>query len=264
MFNRTPEQTPLEAARAEVRRLAELELKLFTDLAPKRETVASIEQNAGEQLLDGADVAETAATLTRAQAELALMNRAIEAAHHRRIEAIRACYRAEAAGLRQQAADKRAELAAIEKRTGPLLAKLSEVEGVTFTPAILDAQLSPQSDAVAVTYLRPKSTILREEITATEDRAAELDKRDPLQFEHGGHAVAATLAELVSKSLEDPFRATPALPEIAEWVADIERKIEKNYSVSPRKYSLQWSGGKVDRNSSTVTVGHRNDMHTAA
>lgn len=254
--------TTKEQARAEVARLAETELKMFTELTGQRAEAEAITARAAETVLDGADLSDAIGQAARAKAAIELHERAIEAARRRRLDAIRAAYRTEAAELRQQAVPKRAEAEAIDRKTAPLLAKLAEIEGVPYTAAVLSAERdykAPLGDIRPICHV-PRSAALRAEAADLEKRAAEIEHRDPLTFQHAGQATGATLAELAAAVLKEPMAAGAPLSDVARWYNDVTA--QRGDAREPGRYELHWRGGKVDRQSS-ILRGAQNRVYVA-
>lgn len=157
--------------------------------------LADAEATVGDEILDGNDGAIR--ELIELRVRVDGLTAALEALERRRATAVIDRKRAEAAELREQAASKRRALAELEDKTGKLLAKLSELENVSFDACVLNSQrvgvwsaplageglgpapLAPwrgpdevQRDPVTGRYAVPRSRILRDEIAALEAQAA--------------------------------------------------------------------------------------------
>lgn len=183
-------------ADAEIKRLAEREQALVAERQARAQEIAELEQQIGEDYLDGNGEAGLA-DLTRHRVQVEAINRAIVAARDRRLEATRAKVRAQADALRKQADDKRGELARLQSETSDLLDRLSELEEIRYTASILTAQRCgdwyslpnfrrPEEwegppdlagDPSNARYQTPRSRRLRTEIEALVAEAAKVEEQ---------------------------------------------------------------------------------------
>ena len=141
MFNNIQTQTPTEAAKTELLRLFQIERDLTEKRRQKILDLDAIRHSVAEELVDGtAGIEDAAARVARRQTEVAAAEEAIAIVRQRRLKAIQERYKTEAGELRAIAARCRQEAADILKRCEPLLRKLSDLQGLTYTSSILLAQ----------------------------------------------------------------------------------------------------------------------------
>jgi hypothetical protein len=248
MFGRN-EQGPVEAAKAEILRLAQVEIELFQDRTNKTAQLAEGERTAGDAYLDGAGN-EAIAALTQLKTAIEVLERGIDAAHARRAEAITRKFRLEAQEFQRQAREKQGELDELESQSGKLLKKLGELENVPYTSSILLAEPSGAG------YWVPRSQVLRTEIQDLEQRAKALDGKEvprsglvDIEVTDTRQLIAGTLAEEV---------VTPSVQEIVAWAQEVEETAQKTTN-SPvgnrrRRTRLLWRNGAIDRAQSTMLV----------
>lgn len=282
MFAGKPKEQPLsptETAKNEVVRLFQIERDLTAKRREKLAAVEAIQQNVGETIVDGGNIADAAARTIHAQAEVRAVEQAIGRARQRRLEAIRKRYEVEAGELRAAARAKRSEAADILRRAEPLLKKLSELQGVPYTSAILLAERvgdwaphiflstpKPLEDCnpfeaqyepgiAGPTFAIPRSLALRDEARALEKQAGELESREV--HAHGSIA-RANLEELLgTEELQSPEIFAPAVSAIEDWIEAIERRVQKerpSLVMYNRQYCLKWRGGEIDFDDSSLSL----------
>ena len=261
---KTPASTPSEQAAAEIERFATREIELFAQREVKLTDLVQAERQAGEAYLDG-DPKASVGRAVRLKAETEALGRALDACHVRRLTAVEKQLAAKVAGLRQQAAGKRSELATLESKTARLLAQLGELEGgIPYSRAILSAEPSPDGG-----YHTPRSATLRSEAEGFDKQAAELESRGI--EDHGSIDCEGTVKDLIQAVLREG-RAVPTVQAIQEWVAAV-REAARTRGAGPlldsppvelrllpsgpavtvgRRFRLVWRKGAIDRERSNM------------
>ena len=133
-------QSPVTAAKDAVAKLFASERDLE---AQRQETIArldAMESNAGAALAGGGSVDAAAQQIELGNTAVRLLQAAIRVNRALRVDAVLAMYDADAASLRAAAEGKRTAAADILKKCEPALAKLSQLEGITFDHSIALAQ----------------------------------------------------------------------------------------------------------------------------
>lgn len=135
---------PLKAARLELARVTERKKSLELRRQEKVLELAKAEQDSGVELLDAEDDSKALGRLggliARLRAELHVLESAINLGESKLAAADKTVKLAEIADLRLQATTKRKHVEQLKEATAPLLAKLSEIENVSFSRAILLGQ----------------------------------------------------------------------------------------------------------------------------
>ena len=262
---------PIEAARAEVRRLLEVEL----DLAAKRDAAAAslpdLETTVGDAVLDGGDAVEIAARIAGARAEVEVLDRTITAARERRVAAITAVFEAEADELRRQAAAKRAEADARRGKTALLLLQLEAHEGVAYAPVQPDQAAFMDPTGLAgggapslgvITRRIPRTEFLLIEAQLLEDQARA--QRDVTRH---GYLEADSVDELTAGTTSDPMHVGPTIASTREWAASGVAKVEADIARAeargglearawgkgqPIRFVLYWGQGVINVGSSRI------------
>jgi hypothetical protein len=265
----------LEAERAAHLRVS----KLMTEYRAIEERATAALEAGGN-----ADIGELTASLSQLRIEADLVRSAIAGLRKRRAEAIPLAYQARAVELRAQASERRREADRIYSQAEKHLAKLSELMGVTYTRAILNAQpvgqwelpihaligpagvlpLEDRTPAEMVsgvsargsgTYAPTRSRKLVEESMSLEAQAHQFEN---FAVSNGGDAEGATLEELIESACSDPLRIQPAIADIEKWVTDVDRVLVREAAVlqeRPRRYRLRWSDGTISEADSCIEVG---------
>ena len=105
----------------------------------------AIRHGVAQEVVDGTTgIEDAAARVAQRHAEVAAAEEAIAIVRQRRVKAIQERYKAEAGEMRAIAARCRQEAVDILKRCEPLLRKLSDLQGLTYSFSILLAQRNSQ------------------------------------------------------------------------------------------------------------------------
>lgn len=263
---------PIEAARAEVRRLLEVELEWSAKRDAGAVGLAEIEASAGEAVLDGATVGDAAGDVAAARAEIDTIDRTVAAARARRHDAIRAVFAAEADELRGQATAKREEAATREGKTAWLLLALEGHEGVAYAPVQPDRPTrldGLQGGALSiVTIPIPITEGLIREATNLEQQARQVEARPATR--HG--AATGTLEEVLATAMSEPMVIGPTSTAIRPWAAAIEATVRAEHERlltlvngdarareqglgKPMHFAISWAAGELDPRSSRGWAG---------
>lgn len=278
MFQKSDEQGPVELARQEIKRPFALE----KDLTEKRRRkLADLDVGASaavDAVLDGASIEAIAQRAIAVQTESRVLTQAIEVCRQRRRAAIKSRYEIEASELRKESAAKTAEADSILRKAAPLLAKLSELENVSYDSSILNAQRigswsgslitgAPLSECnpfegrpdIDASYAVPQSLALCREASQLETRAGQLAAREVAV---DGSIVKSSVQEILgSDEFQNSESVTPAVYAVEVWAASCSSKIAKRSdlaAIRQRQYKLQWADGVIDPESSNVTVMTQN------
>ena len=235
---------------SELEKLTNKTIQLLSERRQKTEQLEAAEKGACNEFLNFGKM--KAGKTLKLMAELRVIDAALTAGEERRVDAIRRAAADEAGKLLAQAEVKRRELSALENKTGKLLADLSKLEGVAYTPAILEAQ--PKGDVFTGAYI-PNSARLRNEISALESRARETDRHIPASG--SVDVTVSTPDEFLSAVLQ--YRAEiPTLNEILSWHEDCEAQARKRQQTGfgnlERRYRLFWRNRKIDTENSSIFV----------
>jgi hypothetical protein len=132
---------PLESAKKELARITARKASLEAQRQAKALELAAVERDSGIELLDSEDdvkaLGRLAGVVARLRAESRVLDSAIALAESKLVVADRTVRVAEIADIRSQAATKRKHVDQLREATAPLLLKLSEIEAVKFSRAIL-------------------------------------------------------------------------------------------------------------------------------
>jgi len=269
---------PIEAARQEIVRLFQMERDLTDRRREKLAAITAVSQNAAQAILDGAGIEQAAGRTIQLEEEVRAIEQAIALARQQRVGAIRKRHEIEARELRASAQAKRAEADAILHRCEPHLRKLSEIQGVQYTPAILLAErighwlpdiinAKPAEDCNPQEMSRdldggfavPKFLALRDEARLLDQRATQVETREI----HQDYAIAKpTVQELLAaEEFQNPETLTPAVYKVEQWALALENRILRDRpglawseGHSPqRRYRLAWKAGEIDQYHSTLT-----------
>ncbi len=264
---------PIAEARAHVERLHSAEQELSRLLLSLREDLVTAEGTAGDATLEAAlagtgSVKAATSRVTTLQAEIVATGRAIELARQRRIEAIPAVWRAEAAPLRERAAVLREQADEREVKTREMLRELEEYEGCSYVPKPPDR---PSLDgglvggAPQIVYITvPKTEMLRREAAGLEYQAETIQAQTVAL---SGYVSASSREELLAQlEARGPMQIVPAMHDLLEWlepaleaVREHRRKAQAQADVhpafraeSPIPASVYWTEGKLDTRRSYV------------
>lgn len=248
------EQPSVEQARATVGQYRDAELALIERRAAIERELETARQDAADAMLaaiiDGRD-APASARVAALRDELAAIASAADQARRRRVEAIGAAWRAEAAALREQAATLRQEIEARQARTDELLAALEAHEGVRYVPYRPDGRGAVGSPLVIVV---PATDGKRRELADLERRAEELEAR---RVPDRGHVTAETRDALIAALRGwEAFALAPALEDALAWfdtaAASWTRRTPQG-EPAPFTAELVWTDGRVDPARSRLT-----------
>lgn len=140
--------SPVEAAKAEVNRLFELERSLTEKRSAKAAEIQAVQQDAAQSASDEASIEQLATRAIRAQFELRATEQSIELTRQRRLAAIRDRFKVEAEALRSQAAELRSQADGIRKKCLPLWLSCARLR--TFPSGRCSSGQSPQRTRLAI------------------------------------------------------------------------------------------------------------------
>jgi len=203
----------VEAARAEVNRLHDVELQWSDRLAAAKVKLAEAEATAGGDALAGADVSKLGGRLANVKGEIATCEAAISEARQRRRAAISAVYAAEGAALRPLAEHLRTEAQEHGKRAEQLLGALQAHEECAYAPvAVMMAGVLPADGKVLPL---PKSARMFSEAEALDASARQ---REGQAVQVAGQLVAVGIDELLAQvRAVDAMIIGPALASVEDW-----------------------------------------------
>lgn len=233
-------KTPLELAR--------LELEAFQKRAAKLEALHRAEAAAGaDALISGGDaaIAQAADTITKAAAEVRVIEAGIRGLREQRAAALASDLRRHAETLRKQAEEKRQQQADLVARGRKLLDEVGRIEGVTF-------------ESLPPTAGLPRSLALVEEAATAEREAARIETEG---LPAAGEARAETLADLLAAvTAQGDHVLYPELGAIEDWARGCEatlKRIEPTLMNAPRTYRLAWRNAAIDTGTSSLWVAQR-------
>lgn len=261
-----------KSAASELEKLATSERELLRKWNLKRaEAAAARLQFTSELLNKNVDVewSDTAGSrrIDALDREAALLGSVLDGIPERRRAALARSLEENAAALRAESAAKRAAAQKIDRETVRLLAKLSEIEGVRYTRAILLAErvgdwqqsvtgrplsrCSPFESEPDITsaFALPNSEKLLREAEDIERQASQLQQREVRQH---GRVEGATLDEIMNAITSQTSCVTPSLRAVQEWAEQCDRKAEQRGLHGNRVYILEWTEGRVDAAQSSV------------
>ncbi len=269
MINRKEQPlAPVAAAKAEVARLFVIEGDLTKQRRQSLALVADLERSAGASVMDGGSIRDAAGGILQAQAEARVVERAIDVARRQRQDAIRRSWDIEANEHRATSQKLRKEASEILEQCRPHLAKLAQLQGVTYDASILLAQRNdgwhdslstgtPLAECnpfeawadIGAAFLVPRSRALLSEAKDLEQKAAALGEREI----HSSYVLNKPTVEAVlnSDEFQNPEALTPAAFVIEKWAAAVEAKIEREHPELLSKGDRAVSGGVL----SGFTVG---------
>ena len=280
MFNNIQTPTPTEAAKTEVLRLFQIECDLTEKRRQKIADLAAIRHGAAQEVVDGTTgLEDAAARAAQSHSAVAAAEEAIAIVRQRRLKAIQERYRIEAGELRASAARCQQEAADVLKRCEPLLRKLSELQGVTYTSSILLAQRNSQwtgsyitgapleecnpieaTADIAAGFLVPRSRELLDQAKGIEAKAAAVVERE-VQLD--GSLERPTLAAILSEEhFSNPEILAPAVHTVESWAKMVEAKIRSDRPEladreddgrTSRRYRITWRNGDLQPGSCSVS-----------
>ena len=280
MFNNIQTPTPTEAAKTEILRLFQIERDLTGKRRQKILDLDAIRHGVAQEVVDGtAGIEDAAARVAQRHAEVAAAEEAIAIVRQRRVKAIQARYKAEAGEMRAIAARCRQEATDILKRCEPLLRKLSDLQGLTYSSSILLAQRNSQWTGSYITgapleecnpieatadinagFLVPRSRRLIDEANGLEAKAVALEEREVLlEGSIDRPTLAAVLAE---EHFNNPEIVAPAVHMVESWATTVEARIRRERPElagreddgrTSRRYSIKWRNGELQLGSCSIS-----------
>jgi transposase len=280
MFNNFQTPTPSEAAKTEILRLFQIERDLTEKRRQKILDLDAIRHGVAQEVVDGTTgIEDAAARVAQRHAEVAAAEEAIAIVRQRRVKAIQARYKAEAGEMRAIAARCRQEAVDILKRCEPLLRKLSDLQGLTYSSSILLAQRNSQWTGSYITgapieecnpieatadinagFLVPRSRELLEQAKGLETKAVALEEREVL-FE--GSIDRPTLAAVLAEEhFTNPEIVAPPVHLVESWATSVEARIRRDRPElagreddgrTSRRYSIKWRDGDLQLGSCSIS-----------
>ncbi len=220
-----------------------------------REDLPAAQSAGGSDLLDATLSGTTTpkgatSRVVQIGAEISICEDAIVQARQRRVEAIRALWRAEAEPLRKRAAELREEADEREIKTAAMLRELEEWEECPYAPApphrphtaprhddnpktapilspeggiIRDYPSNPIGDLQVVYIPTPRTQLLRNEAAGLDQQAEALESR---QVTMHGYASAPNRGELLTDlAARGPMVLVPKLGAVLEYLDRLEAKV---------------------------------------
>jgi hypothetical protein len=250
---------------AAVQKLAALEIATWRKVRAKRTELESAESEGIRAIADALESGTVATPgekvkVRKLRDEVHDLTSLLGEFRNRRIATIAKMRDASVMELRARAGEKRNQIAELDRKTAPLLLKLSELEGVPFDRGVLHAQRLAEFSGnrelylgtIAGTYV-PNSHKIGVEAEFFEKRAEQL-QTTPL--EASGMAEGDSLDELVTDILNHPGRITPELQAVEVWFAESSARVvrfeEQNYPAPLVKpdgihFHLEWSEGECSK-----------------
>jgi transposase len=280
MFNNIQTPTPSEAAKTEILRLFQIERDLTEKRRQKILDLDAIRHGVAQEVVDGTTgIEDAAARVAQRHAEVAAAEEAIAIVRQRRVKAIQARYKAEAGEMRAIAARCRQEAVDILKRCEPLLRKLSDLQGLTYSSSILLAQRNSQWTGSYITgapieecnpieatadinagFLVPRSRELLEQTKGLETKAVGLEEREVLlEGSIDRPTLAAVLAE---EHFTNPEIVAPPVHLVESWATSVEARIRRDRPElagreddgrTSRRYSIKWRNGDLQLGSCSIS-----------
>ena len=280
MFNNIQTPTPTEAAKTEILRLFQIERDLTGKRRQKILDLDAIRHGVAQEVVDGtAGIEDAAARVAQRHAEVAAAEEAIAIVRQRRLKSIQERYKAEAGEMRAIAARCRQEAADILKRCEPLLRKLSDLQGLTYSSSILLAQRNSQWTGSYITgapleecnpieatadinagFLAPRSRELLDQAKTLEAKAVALEEREVLLE---GSLDRPTLAAILAEEhFTNPEIVAPAVHMVEAWATSVEARIRRDRPElagreddgrTSRRYSIKWRNGDLQLGSCSIS-----------
>jgi hypothetical protein len=280
MFNNIQTPTPTEVAKTEILRLFQIERDLTEKRRQKILDLDAIRHGVAQEVVDGTTgIEDAAARVAQRHAEVAAAEEAIAIVRQRRVKAIQERYKAEAGEMRAIAARCRQEAVDILKRCEPLLRKLSDLQGLTYSSSILLAQRNSQWTGSYITgapieecnpieatadinagFLVPRSRELLEQTKGLETKAVALEEREVLlEGSIDRPTLAAVLAE---EHFTNPEIVAPPVHLVESWATSVEARIRRDRPElagreddgrTSRRYSIKWRNGDLQLGSCSIS-----------
>ena len=280
MFNNIQTPTPTEAAKMEILRLFQIERDLTEKRRQRVLDLEAIRHSVAQEVVDGtAGIEDAAARVAQRHTEVAAAEEAIAIVRQRRVKAILERYKTEAGEMRAIAARCRQEAADILKRCEPLLRKLSDLQGLTYSSSILLAQRNSHwtgsyitgtpieecnpmeaTADIAAGFLVPRSRVLIDEAKGLEAKAVVLmDREVLLEGSLDRPTLAAVLAE---ECFTNPEIVAPAVHLVESWACTVEARIRRERPElagreddgrTSRRYSIKWRNGELQLGSCSLS-----------
>ena len=280
MFNNIQTPTPSEAAKTEIVRLFQIERDLTEKRRQKILDLDAIRHSVAQEVVDGTTgIEDAAARVAQRHAEVAAAEEAIAIVRQRRVKAIQERYKADAGEMRSIAARCRQEATDILKRCEPLLRKLSDLQGLTYSSSILLAQRNSQWTGSYITgapieecnpieatadinagFLVPRSRELFEQAKGLEAKAVALEEREVLL--DGSLDRPTLVAVLADEHFTNPEIVAPAVHLVESWASTVEARIRRDRPElagreddgrTSRRYSIKWRNGDLQLGSCSIS-----------
>jgi FtsZ-binding cell division protein ZapB len=268
------EPTETERAKAQIQSLAARENELIEEKRTLGVALEQLELEAGDRFLEGGHPEKNVAQVLQVKSQIEAVGRAIKTCRQRRMEAVGTAYQTEAEELKKRAQTLRDEAQRIKQATEPLLRKLSEIEGVEFTRAILlsqrDANWLPhpiygkpvdecgpeeaQRNSPYGGYLTPKSAALEAEAARIEQIAASVELT---KIRVSGSITVDSLQAVLDAIALRTDQLLPAQDSLEAWFATIEAKIAKErpeLGGHMRRSTIVWQDGELDESISRAQI----------
>jgi hypothetical protein len=238
----------------DVERYAAKEIELMGRRLQAVEAITAAEQAAGTALLDGDGEATSAPVeaVIRASAQVSAIDSAVRTCRERRLEAIRAKRRGDAAELRKQILELREQLEKLEAKIAKHVAAISELQGVPFVAL----SASAWNKASCSQELQSQSTSF--EIRAAALEADQLPQAGSVDVEN-----VTTVDELVLAVLRHESDG-PSAESISAWALGCEKHgrlsrmgrgmDQRDFGDSLRNYHLVWRNGVIVYDESRTQV----------
>jgi hypothetical protein len=269
---------PVGAARAEVVKLNDQELRLAMLYRQKAGELAGVKAERGDQVLDAADPAGAARNagqrVSALLEELESFADAARRARERRLAAIPAVLEAEAVAKEWRAGQLDAEAAKLEAESKRLREALQAHDDWTYVPAppviperLVGGQQGGPSLVLGEGGLRtvddrgPRHDRLRKEAQALRAEAAQGRYKVAHQ---AGSLEAETLADLLAVVYSDPMRVGPTVDAIVGWstkAIEAERRRRARLTSTadgyvavdaPMRLLMEWHAGVIDQAQSRI------------
>jgi hypothetical protein len=246
-------------AEAEIGKYAIREIELTHLKEEIASSIKAAEMAAGVALLDAAegDADPGIDGVLRARAKSTALGGALIACRARRLDAVRAKRGVAAADFLKQAADLQAEAEKIEAKSLKLLASLSELQSIQYTPVLLSRQPMASVPSIRLAdpscYQTPKSEKLRGNAGALETKAARL--QEPLRRDGTVDLESITSTDELALAVLRTEAEVPTAQAILDWAAACERSSRRGvFGDHPRRCRLVWKDGVIDAGESYIFV----------
>ena len=266
-----PVDDPVAAARAEVERLNDAELRLSMAYRLKADSLGVLKAARGDAVLDAQDADkaahESARQVSTLEQELEALADGAHRARERRLVAIPAVFAAECDQQEQRASAMQGEADKLEAESDRLRAALEQHDDWGFCPAQGKIDGRYVSAVMRSTEYRvvdargPRFMRLRGEAQALKSQAAQ----GRFRVAHdAGSLEAGSLEELVETLFSVAMRIGPSVDSIISWIEQVRDKEQRRRSRThstqdgfvpsdtPMRLHLTWQHGVIDQVQSWV------------